>query len=165
MSSKQKNLLTTILLTGLLVGSLDLASALIKYKIDFPDKSPVRILRYIASAVFGKEKANSDASMPYLGTLFHFLIAYSFTIIFFLIYPSISFASKYRLLTGILYGLLIWTIMNRIVVPQTLIRPAPFNLKQSLIQATILIVAIGIPLSYIAGSFFRGKHTGQLSTA
>ena len=165
MQSKSKNLLLTILWVGLLVGALDISSAFIQTKIMFPNRNPLGVLRYIAGAVFGKERANSENSMLFFGALFHFVIAYCFTIAFFLVYPHIRFLSKSRLLTGILYGLIIWSIMNLIVVPQTKIGHRPFVLKNAAIAAGILIVAIGIPLSYLAYRFYYGKKKSRAAMA
>jgi len=159
MRSRSSNLLTTILWVGFLVGLLDISAAFIQFSIKNPGKNPLIVLRYIASAVFGKERAYSQDSMIFFGALFHFVIAYSFTTVFFLLYPHIRFLSKSRLLTGILYGLIIWTIMNRVVVPQTKIVQQPFQLKNAAIAAGILIVAIGIPLSYLAYRFYHGRKS------
>jgi len=157
MQPKPKNVLLTILWVGFLVGLLDLTSAFIQTKIMFPARSPFGVLRYIASAVFGKERANSDDSMYFFGALFHFIIAYSFTTVFFLVYPHTRLLSKNRLLTGLFYGLIIWAIMNLIIVPQTKIGSRPFVLKNASIAAGILIIAIGIPLSYFAYNFYYGR--------
>ena len=166
MKPKSSNLLTTILWVGFLVGLFDICSALIQVKIMFPERNPFNVLRYIASAVFGKESANSENIMFFWGALFHFMIAYSFTIVFFLVYPHIRALSKNRLLTGILYGLVIWAVMNLIVVPQTKIGARPFVLKNAAIAAGILIVAIGIPLSYLAYRYYYGrKNFNQYQTA
>ena len=159
MQSKSKNLMLTILWVGLLVGTLDISSAFIQTKIMFPSRNPLGVLRYIAGAVFGKERANSENSMLFFGALFHFIIAYSFTIAFFLLYPHIPLLSKNRLLTGIFYGLVIWAVMNLLVVPQTKIGHRPFVLKNAAIAAGILIVAIGIPLSYFAYRFYYGRRS------
>jgi uncharacterized membrane protein (DUF441 family) len=95
--------------------------------------------------------------MVALGVLFHFIVAYSFTIFFFLVYPHINFLSKNRLLTGILYGCFIWCVMNLLVVPNTFINKYPPMVAKTLIQVGILIVAIGIPLSCIAYWFYKGR--------
>ena len=159
MQPKPSNFFITILWVGFLVGLFDLSSAIIQVKIMFPERNPLAVLNYIASAVFGKEKANASDSMLFLGALFHFIIAYCFTTAFFLIYPHIRLLSKDRLLTGIFYGLVIWAVMNLLVVPQTKIGHRPFVLKNAVIAAGILIVAIGIPLSYFAYSFYYGRKT------
>lgn len=159
MQPKPRNLLITILWVGFLVGLFDITSAFIQVKIMFPERNPLAVLRYIASAVFGKETANSESSMYFIGAIFHFIIAYCFTIAFFLIYPHIRFLSKSRLFTGILCGLVIWAVMDLLVVPQTKIGHRPFVLKNAAIAAGILVVAIGIPLSYFAYRFYYGEKS------
>jgi len=156
MQSKPSNLLTTILWVGFLVGYLDITSAIINFMFN-SDKSPTLIFNYIASAAFGKERAYSEKCMIAYGVLFHFIVAYSFTVFFFLIYPRLSFLSKNRLLTGILYGCFIWCVMNLLVVPNTHINKYPPMVLKTLIQVGILIVAIGIPLSYVAYWFYKGR--------
>jgi len=158
MQPKTMKLLTIILWVGFLVGLLDISAAFIQTKIMFPERSPFRVLLYIASAAFGKDRAYSESSMFIWGALFHFIIAYSFTTAFFLFYPYLRFLSKSRLATGIVYGLIIWAIMNLFIVPQTKIGHRPFVLKNAAIAAGILMVAIGIPLSYLAYRFYYGKN-------
>jgi len=153
---KARDLLLTILWTGLFVGYLDITAAIINFMFN-SDKSPRLIFNYISSAAFGKERAYSETSMVALGVLFHFIVAYSFTVFFFLIYPRLRFLTKNRLLTGILYGCFVWTVMNLFVVPNTYINKYPPVAAKTLIQVAILIIAIGIPLSYIAYWFYKNK--------
>lgn len=160
MPRKPLNLLVTILWVGFLVGLLDISAALIQVKIIFPDRNPSGVLLYIASAVFGKQRAYSEDKMYLFGALFHFIIAYGFTIAFFLIYPHVRFLSKSRLLAAIGYGIFIWVVMNLLVVPQTKIGDHPIVLKNAAIAAGILIVVMGIPLSYLAYRFYyAGKSS------
>ena len=154
MQLNTKNLFVTILWAGLLVGYLDITAAIINFMFN-SDKSPTLIFNYIASAAFGKDRAYSERSMVALGVLFHFIVAYCFTLFFFLIYPRLPFLWKYRLLTGILYGCFVWCVMNLLVVPNTHIDKYPSLVAKTLIQVGILIVAIGIPLSYIASWFYK----------
>lgn len=165
MQPKPSNLFATILMVGFIVGLLDISAAFFQIKIMFPGRNPLGVLRYIAGAVFAKEKANSESSMYFIGAIFHFIVAYCFTITFFLIYPRVRFLSRSRLFTGILYGLIICTVMNILVVPQTQIGHRPFVLKNAAIAAGILIVAIGIPLSYLAYRFYYGKRTATKQIA
>ncbi len=152
----KKNLWLTIVMAGLLVGTLDIATALIKFSID-TGKSPVIVFKYIASAVFGKKAYAGGAMMPVLGFVFHYMIAFIWTTFFFLIYPKLNLLTWNRVLTGIVYGLFIWIIMNRVVVPLSNASTGAFNLKQALIAALILIGAIGLPLSFIAHHYYSGK--------
>jgi uncharacterized membrane protein YagU involved in acid resistance len=152
-----------ILLAGLLVGTLDLSAALINFYVN-THKDPTIVLRYIASAVFGKTKAYSgEINMLFMGAIFHYLIAYFFTILFFILYLNFNIMSKNRLITGIAYGILIWAVMNLIVVPIALNIYVKWN-KQTWINLLILICMIGIPLSFIAHWYFKKKvltYTGK----
>lgn len=150
------SLIRTIVLAGLLVGTLDIIAALVNFKLT-TGKNPTIVLQYIASAVFGKTKAYSDANeMIFFGAVFHFIIAYIFTILFFILYINFRFMSKNWLLTGIVYGILIWTIMNLVVVPVALNNYVKWN-QQTWINLLILICMIGIPLSFIARRYFKKK--------
>jgi len=152
----KRNLWLTILMAGLLVATLDITAAIIKFYID-TGKNPVIVLKYIASAVFGKKAYAGDAMMPVWGLIFHYMIAYIWTIFFFLVYPKLKLLTWNWVLTGIAFGILIWIIMNQAVVPLSNASTGAFNLKQAIIAALILIVAIGLPLSFIANRFYSGK--------
>jgi hypothetical protein len=161
MQLKPTSFLLTILWAGFLVGYLDVTSAIINFMFN-SDKSPVLIFNYIASAAFGKERAYAESSMVSYGVLFHFLIAYTFTVFFFLIYPRFRFLSRNRFLTGMLYGCFVWCVMNLLVVPNTHINKYPAVAFKTLIQVGILIVAIGIPLSYIAYWYYKGNTNKKM---
>lgn len=148
----------TILAIGLLVGSLDILSAFADYSIA-TGRNPTRVLKYIASGIFGKKALTDGASMIATGLLFHFIIAFSFTIFFFWIYPKINILSKNRILTGIAYGIFIWTVMNLLVLPLSNVPPLTFKLGRIVKAVLILIVMIGLPLSFIAYNYFHKKST------
>jgi uncharacterized membrane protein YagU involved in acid resistance len=134
---------------GLIVGTLDILGACTYYYIK-TGKNPLTILKFVASGVFGKTAFESGNIMLLWGLIFHFFIAFSFTIFFFWIFSKIPALSKNRILTGIVYGIFIWTVMQFLVVPLSKTAKSPFNLTNAIIGASILIVCIGIPLSLMA---------------
>ena len=95
--------------------------------------------------------------MPLIGLLFHYIIAYSFTILFFLLYPSIKLMSKSMVLTAIVYGIFIFVVMNLLVLPLTKVTRAPIKFDKAAIATFILIVAIGLPLSFFARKFYQHR--------
>lgn len=149
----QKNFWKTVLLSGLLVGSLDIIAALVQFY-SKTGKDPLIVLKYIASAVFGKSAYSGDSRMAIWGLLLHFLIAFMWTVFFFLVYPKLKLLSWNRIVTGIIYGIFIWAIMTQVVVPISKASPGNFNLKNAIIAVLILIGAIGLPLSFIAHRFY-----------
>ena len=156
-ASMKKIPVQTILLSGLLVGTLDILAAFVDYYIA-TGKDPVTIpgiiLKYIASGLFGKEAFAGGAIYIWLGLLLHYIIAFVFTFLFFWLYSRISLLSKSWVLTGVVYGLFIWCIMNLIVVPSSSAPHKPLSAMEftkALKSALILIVMIGLPLAFIAG--------------
>ena len=150
----KKNIWKTIAWSGLLVGSLDILSALTHYYIK-TGKDPVNVLKYVASAIFGSNAYDSGSAMAVYGLLFHYLVAFCWTILFFIIYQRLNLSSYNRIITGIIYGIIIWVVMTRVVVPLSRAATGPFDPLQAGIAVSILIVAIGLPLSFIAYRFYK----------
>jgi hypothetical protein len=148
------NLSYRIIKAALVVGTLDIVSACTHYIIK-TGKNPTDVLKFVASGFFGSEAFSGGTSMIVAGLLFHYFIAFSFTIIFFLLYPKIKFLGKNKIATGVLYGILVWCIMNLVVIPSSNIPQRPFNLVNATVNMAILIVCIGIPLSFMANNYYK----------
>lgn len=153
-----------VLITGLIAGSLDATAACIQYYIN-TDNNPARIFRYVASAAFGPEtKTKNLYTMAAWGLLFHYLIAMSFTLFFFLCFRQMRMLLKNKFVAGIVYGIFTWCVMNLLVVPLAFgvdfsVQYHKYldNIKNSLIAMGILIIAIGLPISLMAERYYSKK--------
>jgi hypothetical protein len=59
------------------------------------------------------------------------------------------------MVTGLIYGVFVWVMMNRVVVPLSLIPKRPFHFtKESAIQMGILMLCIGLPVSLMAKKYY-----------
>lgn len=143
----------TIIKTGLIAGTLDIATALVMFSIK-THKNPMIVFQYIASAAFGKAAYSGDASFIIAGIVFHYIIAFSFTILYFFLYPRIKFMQNSPVLAGLIYGIFVWLIMNRLVLPLTKLPPITFNLPSAITGAIVLMLAIGLPVSLIIHNYF-----------
>lgn len=141
---------TLIVKAGLLVGTLDILAAFLNFFIQ-TGKNPIVILRYIAAAAFGKSAMTGGAIMAFYGLLFHYLIAFAFTVLFALLYIRLWQWFKNTALIGLVYGLFVWLVMNLIVVPNTKIPAGPFSWTSAITNCLILILCMGIPLAYLFG--------------
>lgn len=167
----RKKFAKSVLLTGLIAGTLDASAACIQYYINTHNTVNegvsvmaicAKIFRYVASGAIGPEAKTKDLyTMAAWGLLFHYLIAMSFTLFFFLCFRPIRSLLKNKIVAGILYGVFVWCVMNLLVVP--LAFKTDFgvqyqryldNLKNSLIAMGILIVAIGLPISLLADRYY-----------
>lgn len=136
-----------------MAGTLDIVCAMTHYYIR-SGKNPANVLYFIASGVFDKAAFSGGAGMAMWGLFFHFFIAFSWTVIFFVLFPKVRFISDNRIVSGLLYGALIWLIMTQAVVPLSLTPKIPFDLSQALIGIVILMAAVGLPVSILAGKHY-----------
>ena len=149
-----KKFIIAILVTGFIVGTLDALGAIIVYK-----ANPFTMFQFIASGALGREAAFSGGNPTMIaGVLFHYLIAFSWTALFFALYRKFPFVSRHRLISGIVFGVLIWLVMNLVVLRLSKIPQGPLSLSQALVGAAILVFAVGIPLGLLTDYFFRPKN-------
>jgi len=139
----------TLFLTGLLAGLLDITAAMLLF-LSRGNKDPRILLRYIASAVYGKDAFVRGNSMVLMGLLFHFAIAMIWVAIYFILHAYIPWLDSHRLLAAIGYGLVVWIIMNLVILPNSRATPRPFSWPFALINMAILIGAIGLPVAYFS---------------
>lgn len=152
-------------MTGLLVGTTDIIAACISVWIrlgEFPSK----ILHYIAGGALGLEQSMAGGiGVALLGLLFHYFIAYSWTLFFFLILPRVKFLSFNKYVVGLLYGPFVGSIMTFVILPLTPLPPSPFNLQGALTGWMILGVVLGIPIAFSAYRFYDINSGSSLAGA
>lgn len=154
-----------ILLTGLIAGTLDAIAASVQYMIKSDGDNPLKVWRYVASVAFGPEARSKDLyTMAAWGLLFHFLIALSFTLFFFLLYRPIRSLLTNKYVAGVVYGIFVWCVMNLLVLPLVNGKDLSLHIeklttayKDSLIGMGILIIAIGLPISLLADRYYSKK--------
>jgi hypothetical protein len=150
---QEKNLFNTISWTALLAGTLHIAAATGNYYLE-KETSPIPLFQFIASGIFGKEAFTGGTLMIIWGIVFHFMIAFALTLVLFLIYPKIISWLKNKFITGIIYGLSVWTIMNKLIIPFSNTPKQPFDLTQAITAALILICTVGVPVVLMAHRYY-----------
>ena len=158
-----KSFFKTVLLTGLLVGVTDLTAAYVSQFIKtgkFADK----MLYYIAGGALGLGTSMQGGFwVGVLGLFFHFFIAFSFTLLFFLVFPSLKFMRYNKYITGFLYGPFVGMVMTFIILPFTKLPQGEFKLQGALIGWSVLGVVLGIPIAINADWYYRKKGSFAIS--
>jgi hypothetical protein len=142
--------------TTLIAGTLDITAACIHSYL-LRGTMPSRVLRYVASGVFGSSAFTAGNEMLAWGLLFHFIIAFSCTACYFLLYPKMKILTRSWLIDAIAVGVVAWCVTNLIVVPMSNTPKFPFDIMKVPIGLSILIICIGIPIAYGADLFFKKK--------
>lgn len=152
-----------ILLTTLIAGTLDLTSVWLIYGPLMHKSSMERILRGVASGVFGRDAYSGGNEMMAFGVVFHYIIACCFTIAYFLSYPHIKFFQKQVVVSGLLYGIFAWIWMNLLVLPMTNVTRLPFKLQGVLIGVGLLMFCIGLPIALLTNAYYRKGRVTEMT--
>jgi hypothetical protein len=134
---------------GLTAGTLDITENLVFNH--FRGISPWRVFQYIASGLIGMKSFQSGESSVALGVAVHYAIALTWTAIFLctaLKFPTIT---RRPLLSGVVYGCVVYLIMNFIVLPLSGVPhpPAAITIASRINAVLALIFCIGLPVSLL----------------
>ena len=161
-NSSRPSAITVILIAWLIAGTLDISAAYINVNYLLGrDVTMLRILQYLASSVFHKESFNMGWNSGLVGLAIHYTIALCFTLAYFFACRYIAFLRNQRLIAGLLYGIVVWAIMNLIVL--YIVFPSyHFTPKlTSLNEVVILMLCIGLPIGLIIPKYYEGKLHGK----
>ena len=146
-SSSSNQFLKAVALAILIAGTLDIADAFIFYGLR--GVSPTLLLQNIAYAAIGRSAFHHGIGTALLGLFFHYCIATTVAIIYFLASQRLPL-SRHPFLYGTIYGILVYIVMTYIVVPLTKVGFHPAHHLGPLINGiAALIFCIGIPIALI----------------
>jgi hypothetical protein len=139
----------TILWIGLFVGTLDIAENLVFSQLR--GVTPWRVFQYIASGSMGRQAFESGWASVLLGIGLHYIIALIWTAIFYVVARRFAIVMRRPVLSGLLYGGVVYLIMNFIIVPLSGVpHPLrPITLVSRINAVLALLICIGLPISLL----------------
>jgi hypothetical protein len=142
--------LRTIVITGLIVGAMDITAACIQAV--SRGATVTRLLQFIASGLIGPKAFQGGAATAALGVALHFVIAFSLVVVFYAASRRITFLRRQAVVSGVIYGLIVFGVMNLIVLPLSAAKPR-HSLTGDLIQIGIHMFVIGLPTALLVRRF------------
>ncbi|MBA4182953.1 MAG: hypothetical protein H0X49_02955 [Acidobacteria bacterium] len=143
-----------ILFGGLIAGTLDLTSAFIVTALR--GGSHARMLQGIASGLLGADSFTGGTATAALGVLLHFTIAFIWTIVFYLASRKIKFLIDQPIISGVLYGVVVYLLMYYVIVP---LSAAPFQMPHTpdaiARDVFIHIICIGLPIALVVRRYSK----------
>lgn len=144
-----------LIFSALTAGVLDIAYAIL-FSYFRSGTPPARLLQSVASGALGREAYAGGATTAALGLGFHFLIAFIITAIFFAAAARIPALTSRPLLTGALYGVGVYLVMNFVVIPLSKIGPRPLPAAVVVVTGVLVhMFLIGVPIASGARRAFR----------
>jgi hypothetical protein len=137
----------------LAVGTLDILDAFIFFGLR--GAQPIRILQSIAAGLLGRSAFQGGVPTAALGLFLHYFIAFGIVAVFFGVARVMPWLLRRPFLTGPLYGLAAYAVMNYVVVPLSAAGgggtpPPPVLLNGLLIHA----FGVGLPAALAARAAF-----------
>ncbi|HKR61008.1 MAG TPA: hypothetical protein VJS64_14915, partial [Pyrinomonadaceae bacterium] len=140
--------LSSFVMAGLVAGTLDISYAIL-FSYFRSGVSPTRVLHSVASGLLGREAYSGGLPIAALGLGLHFFIAFTATAVFFLGARHLPLLVRHPIISGVVYGTLIYAVMNYVVIPLSRVPPrtAP---PAKVVMITGLLVHmffIGVPIA------------------
>jgi hypothetical protein len=139
-----------IAITGLIVGAMDITSALIMAIAR--GSTAMRLLQFVASGVLGRSAFDGGLPTAALGLALHFVVAFAVVTVFAIGRCRSAALREHPFISGICYGLLVYAVMNLVVLPLSAAKPR-HAVVPDLIQITIHMFIIGVPTSLLLRRF------------
>jgi len=141
---------TAILYGTLVVGTLDIVDAFVFFGLR-SGTTPVRILQSIASGWLGRAAFTGGAGAAALGAITHYFIAFGIVATYFVASRRVDALTRHPIACGIVYGLIVYVFMNRVVIPLSAIGTATWPALPVLANGLLIhAFGIGIPSAFFA---------------
>lgn len=140
----------TILAAGLLAGALDLAYLFAFLAIKYPPLNAPRVLQGIAAGAIGRDAATDGGwGTATLGLALHFVIALSAAAVFYVASRRLRFLSEGWWITGPVYGVAVWLVMNLVVLPLSATPPKAFPPPAWAWIFAAHVLCVGLPIAWV----------------
>jgi hypothetical protein len=146
-SLKAYRALKTILYGGLVVGVLDGLWAVLLSGLR--GVGPIRVFQFISSGLFGRSAFNGGVRTALTGLLIHFMIASTLAAIFYGASKRLPILVRHAVLWGVLYGFVVYLVMNYVVLPLSAAPPLPSSIGRLVVGLIGHALVVGLPISLI----------------
>jgi hypothetical protein len=148
------NMTLAVLVGGGAVAILDGIAATIDFRLR--GISFTRLWQGVASGALGPRSFQLGRTTALLGMGFHVLIATTSALIFNIAVRFAPGLLVHYVASGMIYGVVVFLVMNLGVIPLSAMPPRPFSLALTIRQILVHISCVGLPIS-VAAHWFSNK--------
>jgi hypothetical protein len=145
-----------ILLGTLVVGTLDIADALIFFGLR--GARPIRIFQSISAGLLGRASFSGGMKTALLGAVLHYFIALLIVTTCVVLSRWIPFLRTWPILAGMAYGIAAYLVMNLIVLPLSAAGRPAFVPVVVLNGVLIHMFGVGVPSCLTARAAYRSRR-------
>lgn len=146
MTTAQSSALLAIFWGGFLAGLFDITQAFIGFGLSSGVK-PAMILRHIASGLLGPSARQGGVGIVILGAVLHFVIAFGAATVYYIASRWITFMTAHAVISGLLYGEIVFWFMHLVVVPLSRAPQGRFTMATLITGPIGHTVLVGLPIA------------------
>ncbi|MEW6212734.1 MAG: hypothetical protein AB1631_30695 [Acidobacteriota bacterium] len=149
-SLARSNAYRAILWGGLIAGAMDITAACVSQGLR-AGRSPLWVFQSVASGLLGRDSFTGGLATAALGIGLHFLIATIWTSVFYLASRGLEFLVKRAVVSGLLYGIVVYVFMYYVVLPLSAIqaKPSTYTWTSIFLNVGIHLVCVGLPIAMV----------------
>lgn len=137
-----------VFLGGLVASTLDIVFACTFWALK-AGVSPVRILQSVAAGLLGKASFGGGALTAALGLALHFLIAVVMSATYYVAARAWPLLWQRPLACGVLYGIVLYVVMNYVVVPLSAASPGSKDPLWIALSIAVHALLVGVPIAFL----------------
>ena len=145
--STSSNAFLAIFRGGLVCGILDITQAIVAWHFQTGAR-PIRIWQSVAVGLLGPKAFQGGMKTALLGGVLHFFIAFSWAIIYYLASRRLAFMIEKPILSGLLFGELVWLVMNFVVIPLSATHRPPWRAAAIITGPIGHLFLVGLPIAW-----------------
>jgi hypothetical protein len=143
---KKSTAVPTIATGGLIVGILDITSALIIWW--SRGVEPVHGLQGIAAGLLGSQSYQGGIATAGLGLTIHFFVAFTVVTVFYVASRKVWFLTQRTLVSGLLYGVAVYLFMYWFVLPHVF-PTFRHSISNDALAVVVHMFLIGLPTALV----------------
>lgn len=114
----KRSIFAAILLGGIIAGTVDIAAASVIYQAD-----PVLVAQSIAAGLLGPASVDGGWQTAAIGVVLQWLMSCIIAAVFVIAAQRLTALRRYWIVAGLLYGVVVYAVMNFVVVPLSRAHP------------------------------------------
>jgi hypothetical protein len=126
---------------------LDITAAFVVYGLR--GSTPLRILQSIAAGLLGAAAFKGGLPTAALGLLLHFFIATTAAAVYYAASRRLDVLLRRPVVSGVLYGVVVYVVMNYVVVPLSAIGRRPVLSPLAAVIVVVHMVCVGLPIALV----------------
>jgi uncharacterized membrane protein YagU involved in acid resistance len=153
---QQKNLqaLSAIVLGGLIAASIDIGAASL-----ITGHSPARIMQVIAGGLLGKASFDGGIATVILGAVLQELMGILIAAIYVVFSRTIRGLRRRWIPSGLVYGVIIFFVMNYVVVPLSALKSVPHFSTVKFAENMAAMLVFGLIVAFFARRLVSEQRT------